>query len=89
MGVKKAGAPRHTCSICAKSRRPVGKAKNEPGGWAVYRWSQPDPLLSGLATRGEAMKVLWALKHHWSSITVKFLRGHESRIDLNVEGYNL
>lgn len=81
MGTKRSGA-RHSCAICQISRRPVGKSVQEPGGWAVYRWSQPDSFLSGLATRGEAMKVLWALKHRWSSITVRFLKGHEQRIDL-------
>jgi len=40
-----------------------------------------------LATKGEGMKVLWALKHQWSSITVRFLKGHEQKIDLREARY--
>lgn len=73
---------RHVCSICFISRRPVGRPVEEGHGWSVYRWYRIDPVASGLRTKGEAMKLLWALKHQWSSVRVVFWNGRVSKLDL-------
>ena len=75
-------AKRHVCDICSQSRRPVGHAVREGHGWAVYRWNRDNSVASDLATQGEAMKLLWALKHRWSSCTVRFARGTVTTLDL-------
>jgi len=75
------GRPAH-CPICAKSRRPVGLPRQESSGWSVYRWSHSDPYVSGLATKRMAYRVLWALKHRWSSCTVTFANGRTVKLPL-------
>lgn len=78
-----------TCPYCARtlggSRRPVGRVHALPDGWAVSRWGEPDPLVSGLADKGQGFLVLFALKHRWRTVSVRFRRrpGERVRVELD------
>jgi hypothetical protein len=71
-----------SCFYCRRTRRPVGKAVQLRDGWAVQRFFDRDPYVSGLATKGEVFKVLFALKHKWRSVTVNFMSGRTRSIEL-------
>jgi len=70
------------CAICAQSRRPVGLPRQESDGWAVYRWNQPASFVSGLATKRDAFRLLWALKHRWQSCYITFRNGRTVKLSL-------
>jgi hypothetical protein len=73
---------KHVAALCpycnpalGGRRAPAGKVRELPDGYAVFRWGEPDPIVSGLATSGEGYKVLWALKHRRGGVTVTTRRG--------------
>lgn len=66
------------------SPRAAGTITQSPRGYAVTRHGQPPDVtfLDGLATKGEAYKVLYGLANGWSTVRVRMRSGDERTVRL-------
>jgi len=53
----------------------VGRVIQTSQGWAVQRHGYQETLYDGLASKGEAMKLLHAVANMWRQVTVRTRRG--------------
>lgn len=74
--------------ICPKCKRPgVHRLQgfvrpDTSGGFEVVRFGHDESFYGRLASKREAFKLLWALTHGWSHVTVAFVSGVSRTINL-------
>lgn len=71
-------------SVTNRNPKPRVPGRVEMGqyGWGVRLWHDADPIITNLASKSEAFKLLYALRYGWSSVTLKWFSGHTMRVNL-------